>query len=86
MEDDLKKNENGRQPQQNKTEEDLKKMKDNLKQIIENNLRFLFFLMEDLGANLSWGWLSSVRFLLFYCHNPTNNPKQLKTTFVGVVL
>ena len=20
------------------------------------------------------------------CHNPTNNPKQLKTTFVGVVL
>ena len=21
-----------------------------------------------------------------YCHNPTNNPKQLKTTFVGVVL
>ena len=23
---------------------------------------------------------------LHYCHNPTNNPKQLKTTFVGVVL
>jgi hypothetical protein len=21
-----------------------------------------------------------------YCHDPTNNPKQLKTTFVGVVL
>jgi hypothetical protein len=21
-----------------------------------------------------------------YCHNPTNNPKQLKTTFVGVVI
>jgi hypothetical protein len=21
-----------------------------------------------------------------YCHNPTNNPKQLKTIFVGVVL
>jgi hypothetical protein len=21
-----------------------------------------------------------------HCHNPTNNPKQLKTTFVGVVL
>ena len=21
-----------------------------------------------------------------YCHNPTNNPKQLITTFVGVVL
>jgi hypothetical protein len=20
------------------------------------------------------------------CHNPTNNPKQLKTTFVGVVI
>jgi hypothetical protein len=20
------------------------------------------------------------------CHNPTNNPKQIKTTFVGVVL
>jgi hypothetical protein len=24
--------------------------------------------------------------LQVYCHNPTNNPKQLKTTFVGVVL
>ena len=23
---------------------------------------------------------------LLYCHNPTNNPKRLKTTFVGVVL
>jgi hypothetical protein len=23
---------------------------------------------------------------LWSCHNPTNNPKQLKTTFVGVVL
>jgi hypothetical protein len=22
----------------------------------------------------------------YHCHNPTNNPKQLKTTFVGVVL
>jgi hypothetical protein len=22
----------------------------------------------------------------FSCHNPTNNPKQLKTTFVGLVL
>jgi hypothetical protein len=25
-------------------------------------------------------------FLISYCHNPTNNPKQLKATFVGVVL
>jgi hypothetical protein len=24
--------------------------------------------------------------VFFYCHNPTNNPKQLKPTFVGVVL
>jgi hypothetical protein len=23
---------------------------------------------------------------MIYCHNPTNNPKQFKTTFVGVVL
>ena len=23
--------------------------------------------------------------IIGYCHNPTNNPKQLKTTFVGVV-
>ena len=27
-----------------------------------------------------------VRFIKQYCHNPTNNPRQLKTTFVGVVL
>jgi hypothetical protein len=26
------------------------------------------------------------QYSVFYCHNPTNNPKQLKTTFVGVVL
>ena len=25
-------------------------------------------------------------YFICYCHNPTNNPKQLKTTFVGVVL
>ena len=24
--------------------------------------------------------------IIGYCHNPTNNPKQLKTIFVGVVL
>ena len=24
--------------------------------------------------------------LIEYCQNPTNNPKQLKTTFIGVVL
>jgi hypothetical protein len=27
-----------------------------------------------------------VLYTLFNCHNPTNNPKHLKTTFVGVVL
>jgi hypothetical protein len=36
-------------------------------------LSFLFF------------WMSSLREGC-YCHNPTNNPKQLKTPFVGVVL
>jgi hypothetical protein len=43
MEDDLKKNENGRRPK-------------NKKKI------FSQFLL-NLGANLSWDWLSSLRFL-----------------------
>ena len=25
-------------------------------------------------------------YIVTYCHNPSNNPKQLKTTFVGLVL
>ena len=29
---------------------------------------------------------SNIKFCTYNCHNPTNNPKQLKTTFVGVVL
>ena len=51
MEDDLLKN-NGRRP--------LKKMEDDLKIIIFS--RFL----SNLGANLSWGWLSSLWFFEFF--------------------
>jgi hypothetical protein len=42
------------------------------------------------GSLRGWWWFLRGVLVVFchneYCHNPTNNPKQLKTTFVGVVL
>ena len=52
MEGNLKINKNGRRPQQ--------KMEVDLKKII-----FSWFL-SNLEANLSWGWLSSLRFFIYY--------------------
>ena len=49
MEDNLK---------QIKMEDDLKKKEDDKK-----NKNFSWFLL-NLGANLSWGWLSSLRFFV----------------------
>jgi hypothetical protein len=31
-------------------------------------------------------WVRIIFNIHQYCHNPTNNPKQLKTTFVGVAI
>ena len=59
MEDDLKKNgrqtqkNNGRQPKQSKKEDELKQ-----------EIIFSRFLL-NLGATLSWGWLSSLRFFQY---------------------
>ena len=61
----LKKNEDDPKKKMGKNEDDLKKNekwrrpKKKLKKIFS---RFLL----DLGANLSWGWLSSLRFLLLF--------------------
>jgi hypothetical protein len=49
MEDDLKKNKNGRRPR--------KKIK------MEDDLKICSQFHLNLGANLSWDWLSSLRFV-----------------------
>jgi hypothetical protein len=41
--------------------------------------------LEGLDIHFKQKLLISISYFC-YCHNPTNNPKQFKTTFVGVVL
>ena len=71
MEDGLKKKwktiskiDNGRQPKKIKMEDDLKKWKNERRPQKRKKKVFSQFL-SILGATLSWGWLSSLRFLLF---------------------
>ena len=62
MEDNLKKN--GKRPKK-KDGRKPKKMEDDLKKIKKIFSRFL----SNLGATLSWGWLSSLRFLYTFITN-----------------
>ena len=61
MEDDLKKK-YGRRPQKKRKTTSKKKRKK--RKTTKQNKKILILL--NLGANLSWGWLSSLRFLFIY--------------------
>jgi hypothetical protein len=88
MEDNLKKNKNGRRPKKIKMEDDLKNNKKwkTTSTKIDNNQHkngrlpkknhIFSQILLNLGANLSWGWLSSVIFLfifLFIYIQPASN-------------
>ena len=71
MKTSSKKEEEWRQPQKNeKNEDDLKKNKkwrqpQKKKKLKKTSKKIFSWFLFNLGANFSWGWLGSLRFLIY---------------------